>query len=540
MTPLPKRFRHQNEPLMPRAELQEAYSGLQALVNEARKETVVSCESVKNAFLGGMRDGESWGLRKWLSKHGGALKICNDLELILGALKTKSKESEKDKPPIITLAEHIRPKAKQALERLLNDIPTAYQQVSSAHPYLPFFHRLESALRSMSSFDPEDDGIICLDDSDDDEVNVVEEVKSGTTNLKSKRGKPTTFDTKSPPTKRPRSSVQSKNSNLQNHTANTLKSEDNDSDSDIEVVAVKPGNGIGKNDQTATHHPLHEHKDEEEIPPKKIEIEKDRQQRNFSKAKENTSTNGDWRCPQCTFLNLSSDKHCVMCSDDSADGEQAVAEAEAAAAAAGKEVDFQSKLATRKPMSALALANMIAKLTEDLETGENSRPESLYVRGRISHDFWGTTGQLIYVLKVFRLILFEPSCSRHVNSVEQTRDYQSSLQEYHSIVRTSLCFQDIIEALLLDNHSSVRGKLEPEHLGGWNMFNARDLVQAIDLVFLNALCFEGKKQSSARIEVKRLRKFLWDNILSRGGSFKITKRSETSGFVMRKKGFVTK
>ena len=525
---------------MPGAELQEAYSGLQTLVNEAKKETIVSCESVKNAFLGGMRDGESWGLRKWLSKHGGALKICNDLELILGAIKTKSKDSEKDKPPIITLAEHIRPKAKQALERLLNDVPTAYQQISSAHPYLPFFHRLESALRSMSSFDPEDDGIICLDDSDDDEVNVVEEVKSCTTNAKSKRAKSNSFNTKSPPSKRAKSSAESENSNTQHHIANNLKSEENDSDSDsdIEVLGVKPGNGIGKSDQIEAHSPQHEDKTEEDIPLKKIE--KDRQEQNCSKVEENIANNGDWRCPQCTFLNLASDKHCVMCSDDSADGEQAVTDAEAAAAAAGKEVDFQSKLATRKPMSALALANLITKLTDDLETGENSRPESVYVRGRVSHDFWGTTGQLIYVLKVFRLILFDPSCCRHLNAVEQTKDYQGSLRDYHLIVRTSLCFQDIIEALLLDDHSSVRGKLEPEHLSSWNMYNARDLVQAIDLVFLNALCFEGKKQTSARIEVKRLRKFLWDKILSRGGSYKITKRSETSGFVMRKKGFVTK
>lgn len=122
-----------------------------------------------------MRDGESWGLRRWLSQHGGALKICNDLELIYGALKQKSSSMNNDKrndkyfPVLVKLAERIRPKAQQALDRLRNDVPTAYQQISSAHPYLPFFHRLESALRSLTNFDPEEDDVICLDDSSDED-----------------------------------------------------------------------------------------------------------------------------------------------------------------------------------------------------------------------------------------------------------------------------------------------------------------------------------------------------------------------------------
>eukprot|EP00550_Attheya_septentrionalis_P011912 CAMPEP_0198302624 /NCGR_PEP_ID=MMETSP1449-20131203/55954_1 /TAXON_ID=420275 /ORGANISM="Attheya septentrionalis, Strain CCMP2084" /LENGTH=85 /DNA_ID=CAMNT_0044005041 /DNA_START=14 /DNA_END=268 /DNA_ORIENTATION=- len=59
--------------------------------------------------------------------------------------------------------------AKQASNRLKNDVPQAYQEVSSAHPYLPFFHRLESCLSRLSNFDPEDDDVICIDDEDDDD-----------------------------------------------------------------------------------------------------------------------------------------------------------------------------------------------------------------------------------------------------------------------------------------------------------------------------------------------------------------------------------
>jgi hypothetical protein len=123
------------------------------------------CEHVKNTFLGGMRENESWGLRKWLSKHGGAGAICNDLEEVLRTVKAL-KKSEKT---TIKLAELLRPIAMQAHDRLKKDVPAAYQEQSTAHPYLPFFHRLEACLKQMANYDPEDDDVICLDSDDDEE-----------------------------------------------------------------------------------------------------------------------------------------------------------------------------------------------------------------------------------------------------------------------------------------------------------------------------------------------------------------------------------
>lgn len=154
---------------MPLESLQAAYTGVQSLCKDASRASTSGCDAMKNSFLGGMREGQSWGLRKWLSKNGGALVICNDLELILGAIR----KLDKSLPTTKRMAEIIRPRAKQAFDRLKADVPKAYQAHSSAHPYLPFFHRLEGVLKGLATFDPEDDDVVCLDDESDEEKNSI-------------------------------------------------------------------------------------------------------------------------------------------------------------------------------------------------------------------------------------------------------------------------------------------------------------------------------------------------------------------------------
>ena len=169
VAPLPKRFEKLNETLMAREYLIEAKIAMEVLVHDANTAIPQGCEQVKNAFLGGMRENESWGLRKWLSKHGGANSICNDLEEVHRNVKAL----KKDEQTTIRLAGMLRPIAKQAHDRLKKDVPQAYQEQSSAHPYLPFFHRLEACLKQMATYDPEkEDDVICLDldSSDDDEA----------------------------------------------------------------------------------------------------------------------------------------------------------------------------------------------------------------------------------------------------------------------------------------------------------------------------------------------------------------------------------
>ncbi|CAJ1952169.1 unnamed protein product [Cylindrotheca closterium] len=160
---LPTKFFQKNKGLMASQNLEAAFKELQKLCENAHAVQNQGCEAVKNTFLGGMKDGESWGLRKWLSKHGGALQICNDFECILNSCQKLDRSFDTTRK----LGERLRPTASQALKRLKSEVPPSYQEQSSAHPYLPFFHRLESALRGMSDFDPEDDDVICIDDDDE-------------------------------------------------------------------------------------------------------------------------------------------------------------------------------------------------------------------------------------------------------------------------------------------------------------------------------------------------------------------------------------
>jgi hypothetical protein len=168
VAPLPRRFVRQNESLMARDCLRVAGASLESLVRDAAAAMPQGCDHVKNAFLGGMRENESWGLRKWLSMHGGAGSICNDIEEIMRHVKALPKGDDTTR----RLAEMLRPIARQAHDRLKKDVPTAYQERSSAHPYLPFFHRLEACLKQMATYDPEEDDVICLADSSDDEETI--------------------------------------------------------------------------------------------------------------------------------------------------------------------------------------------------------------------------------------------------------------------------------------------------------------------------------------------------------------------------------
>lgn len=160
---LPQRFFEKNRNTMDRTDVDSAVSDLRDLCGNAKRAERQGCESVKNTFLGGMKDGESWGLRKWLSKHGGALMICNDSEGVLLSCQKLDRSLDSTR----RLGERLRPIAKTALSKLKAEVPPSYQEHSTAHPYLPFFHRLEAALKSMSNFDPEDDDVICIDDDDE-------------------------------------------------------------------------------------------------------------------------------------------------------------------------------------------------------------------------------------------------------------------------------------------------------------------------------------------------------------------------------------
>ena len=323
---------------MPTKELNEAYKALQALLEDVTKmQNMNKHEGMKNTFLGGMRDGESWGLRKWLSKHGGALSICNDVELIWGGLRVLDKSD----PKIIEIAKRLRPKMKNALDHLKRDVPKAYQEVSSAHPYLPFFHRLESALKGLSEFDPEDDDVICLDDSDNEDA--VKPAAKSTNSSAARTTETSSF----------------KNSYQDDD-------DDDDDESEVEVVGVTAGASSNLKPKEASAlcgSPL-----------------------DFGLG----SNQPTWRCVLCTFQNAESQSICVMCDSDK------VAESEVAnngASFANSQVDVANKQ---------ELAEAIESIANSLEEGLETRPP---ICVNISEFWSHPSSNYVVVLRLFRDLL---------------------------------------------------------------------------------------------------------------------------------------
>jgi hypothetical protein len=166
LQPLSDRFYQKNYNIMPIDYLKTACEAINKLLAETKKGESLGCDHMKVTFLGGMREGQSWGLRNWLSKYGSALQICNELEMILLALQKLDPSSKLT----INLASQIRKETSVTRTRLIESVPKAYQQRSSAHPFLPFFHRLDAALKCLAEFDPEDDDVVIIDDDEQEKL----------------------------------------------------------------------------------------------------------------------------------------------------------------------------------------------------------------------------------------------------------------------------------------------------------------------------------------------------------------------------------
>ena len=174
--------------------------------------------------------------------------------------------------------------AKQALGRLKSDVPPSYQEVSTAHPYLPFFHRLESALKGMANFDPEDDDVICIDDDDE-----IEEAKTKAKAKKPQAKKrPPAIDTTDyvePFAKRAKTDFEPVAYDFGRDGTPPIKNpfdSDGDDDSVIEILGVKPAPGSDNSSLVANAG--------------------------------GTDNNDHWRCSRCSMLNVVCSDRCCMCS----------------------------------------------------------------------------------------------------------------------------------------------------------------------------------------------------------------------------------
>eukprot|EP00339_Tiarina_fusa_P012828 CAMPEP_0117021372 /NCGR_PEP_ID=MMETSP0472-20121206/16124_1 /TAXON_ID=693140 ORGANISM="Tiarina fusus, Strain LIS" /NCGR_SAMPLE_ID=MMETSP0472 /ASSEMBLY_ACC=CAM_ASM_000603 /LENGTH=730 /DNA_ID=CAMNT_0004726819 /DNA_START=20 /DNA_END=2212 /DNA_ORIENTATION=- len=470
---LPRRFCRKNQKLMKQEDLSAAVKELQKLCSDAKAVESQGCEIVKNTFLGGMKDGESWGLRKWLSKFGGALHICNDCECILNACQKLDRSLDSTRK----LSAKMRPLSKKVLTKLKSDVPASYQEQSSAHPYLPFFHRLEACLRGMSTFDPEDDDVICIDD--DDEVEAIK-AKPPPPRAKSRKRKGAGTPTNSAPKRQ----------------ACAAKVSNSDDDSVIEILDVKPASRA-------------------------------------KLAKGANTENDDAQYMQDLLK--------AFDEDDSSTGDMF-------ADLAFDQADVENKDAR----DSLDLATDVDRLAAMFDQNQYMliRPKNI---GAAS--FWDDAAKYSSALRLFSEILRTPDSAAYLDSIDEQNLIDNGQPAYTSVIKNPLCFRDIFCALIAGPSgpdtqvSGNDGLLHGDGLSSWNMWRGSDLLQAIDLVFLNSLAYgkaaeEGR--SVNRSNANKLRKLFWAGIRrvidSNLGVHEVeqrrkctpTRRGESSGFVVYK------
>ena len=563
--PLPRKFMMKNQNIMDTASLNEAVTALEMLRKDAKGNCESTCEAVKNSFLGGMKEGESWGLRKWLSRHGNALAVCTDLECILKALKALDKSLDSTNK----LAGLLRPIANRTLTRLKKDVPSSYQERSSAHPYLPFFHRLEGALRDMGQFDPNDDGVICLDDSDDDS-DVVVEVKQAprfvTAKPSTSRAKRKVRETKITNTATPKESIANHGFTAEGGTDsgiidNSNKKDDNGSSSGsdeecdvVEVVGVK-----------------------QPVP------------------EPAGSPASEWKCKTCSGIHPSSFLVCDMCGTENDNDNNAVLFQEIDKLFTNNSDGFQEddvvdpppleppgKKKRRKNAKASkkseeiitshlwptpvsfeeihAAAEVALRIAAKLDTlaqyFREHREAEVRPMTAPRGAFWNAE-RYADALSIFGSILRSSESAHFVERVSEDRLMiaKPERSRYTHIIKNPLCFTDVAAALIADPLSEEEtncygdGQLPGRSLASWNMWKGIDLLQALDLVLLNSLAYgkiTGEGRSRHRARTNELRKFLWARIQEvvanhvsaddseRKRQYTPTRRSESSGFVVFK------
>jgi len=560
--PLSDKFYRKNMQIMKPQHLRDALQEIKKICGDARKAERQGCEAIKNNFLGGMKDGESWGLRKWLSKHGSALYICTDLECIVRECQNLDRGLETTKK----LAEMMRPLAQQALNKLKSDVPASYQEVSTAHPYLPFFHRLESALKTMANFDPEDDDVICIDDEDEiAEAKAKAAAKTDSKVSAETQKKRKSSDDISQCSKGERSEEKEASVSTGRHQHKKAKNEvfsakgvnekaagaHEDDDSVIEIVGIKPaGKAQGQSDSAAdqwtccnNRYPSHVNecatcgdlKDSiadfsslvglEEIMKGELGAELDSLEIDFSVPDSRRSTPQIERKQElnCSLVDAA---QCLM-------------------------VESQN-LSERVSLVTDAMS-MAKKLVELANIFEQNQQDS--VRPMASYGTFWDGIRYAKALRLFVTILQSPESPPYVNRVDEDGLVKEGQTPYSYVIKNPLCFRDIVESLVLDNSDSYGaplgsdGKLPPMGLSFWNMWQGSDLLQAIDLVFLNSLAYakvaeEGR--ATQRAQTNRLRKTFWNGINQIieqhvGSNNEMrkqctpTRRGESSGFVIRKR-----
>ena len=365
------------------------------------------------------------------------------------------------------MGKKVRNIASYTLKRLRDDIPKAYQEVSSAHPYLPFFHRLEAALQGLTWFDPEDDDVICLDE---DEAEVEKQKAVETKSSKNSKKQASISDGVV--------QIDDVHSPIQNNNSQaTCVAVDRDSNHHSEW-----NSSINNGASVVTVN------EDENLPNALSRSSKQPSESRFR-------DDGKWTCNMCTFLNERGNQQCFICD-----------------ASCPTNVLNMTPVVT-DPQGTPDLGRKLALRVECLDFGDRS----------LFPSFWDQSWQT--VIRLLCRILRKENCYFMLEPDERQNE----------IVKNPLCFRDIVDAL---SNQQGSGKLMRTKLN-WSMYKMEELLQAIDLVFLNNLATNGPHRTKTRINVLDARKQFWNclqqhSVTSGRKCPMPTKRSEKSGFVVIK------
>jgi hypothetical protein len=203
-------------------------------------------------------------------------------------------------------------------------------------------------------------------------------------------------------------------------------------------------------------------------------------------------------------------------------------------------------------MSADEMTTHLERLAYLFDVGK----QNLVRPAHFHEGFWDTSEHYAKILRLLISLIRNRDSHSFLNPVDETVMSSLGRGSYAAWIKHPLCFRDIVHSLVnLDQTQSAvdgteqpsgTGNLEVKGLEHWNLWRGFDLLQTIDLVFLNALAFNGKERTKERSRTNRMRKLLWDEIHSitfavfganSDGRRRVTptRRGETSGFVVRNK-----
>lgn len=456
----------------------------------------------------------------------------------------------------MTLATEIRSLSSNALNRLRCEIPKSYQEVSTAHPYLPFFHRIEAVLAGLAEFDPEDDDVVLIEADDPSLAKKPPPPPAQSCDTPPSRSAAPYFTDPldeedppaSPPTrkngtasperhdhhyphKRKRADCTSQESpdsamdRYQQHVqqqhvpqyAPQYAENNSDSDSDIICMGTSAPPSAAADTGGASYH--------------------DRC---------TAGTGSSWRCSICVFQNDGGDGVCQECGMPRADGptdgtrtddhllgdlgdlqdimgstSHAGSSSPSDASASPRPADHGRAAHAPRPAH---------RRTDDLAAVVGHLPCN--VRGQ--KGYWDHHWP--FLMSLFSSLLMSREAVDLVDPVDEARLILEDLPAYRSVVRNPLCFRTIVDAMGPGAaHQGLLPGIE-EKLSVWR---GRDLIQAIDLVFLNTLCYNGKAKTQRRYDCLKLRRMFWKELESRVMRDQMKdhlpmKRGETSGYVMWK------